>query len=139
MGLRLGALLLGALASSCALLERGPESYPSLVRASGLGVQELVVPDGPTAQAGDTVTVHYHGTLESGEVFDSTVERGQPVTFVLGAGQVPPGLDEGVQGMHLYGRRRLTAPIALMFPDGPPEGIPEGRPVRLDVELIALE
>ena len=139
MRTRLGALLLCVLGSSCALLQRGPESFAPVVRESGLVIQDLVVPEGRAAAAGDTATVHYHGTLANGQVFDSTVERGQPVTFVLGAGEVPPGLDQGVLGMHLFGRRRLTAPFELMFPEGAPPEIPTDQPLHIDVELIALE
>lgn len=136
----LAALLLCTLGSSCSLLSRGPESYPAVTLASGLTVQDLVVPEGPAAAPGDVVTIHYHGTLAGGEVFDSTVERGQPVTFVLGAGEVPPGLDEGVAGMHLFARRRLIAPPALMFPDGAPPGAIHGEgPLTVDIELIGIE
>ena len=134
----LGAVICLAL-SSCALLQRGPESFPPIQTASGLVVQDLVVPEGPVALEGSQVTIHYHGTLTTGEVFDSTVERGQPITFALGAGEAPPGLDEGVLGMHLYGRRRLVAPYELMFPTGGPPELPTDSPLTIDVELIGLE
>ena len=105
---------------------------------SGLTIQELVVPDGPVAQTGQLVKIHYHGTLPNDEVFDSSVDRGQPLSFTLGAGEVPPGLDQGVLGMHLYGRRRLIAPIELMFPDELPEELRGETRVYVELELLEL-
>ena len=138
--LRLAVPILVAFAlSSCALFERKPETFPSLPRESGLVVQEVVVPDGRKAAPGDRVTVHYHGTLPNGDVFDSTVERGQPLSFVLGSGEAPAGLDEGVTGMRLFGRRRILSPTELMFPAGAPPGIDEDVLLALELELLAIE
>src|SRR5436190_20256290 len=82
--------------------------------ASGLQYIDIGPGDGPTAQAGQTVRVHYTGWLESnGQKFDSSVDRGQPFTFKLGAGQVIKGWDEGVASMKVGGKRRLTIPPDL--------------------------
>ena len=106
---------------------------------SGLTIQELVVPDGPAVEIGQKVKVHFTGTLPTGEVFDSTVERGQPLSFVVGASEVPPGLDQGVLGMHLYGRRKLIAPIELMFPTGTPPELRDITRVHVVVEVLEIQ
>jgi len=113
-------------------------SYGPRMLDSGLTIQELVVPDGPAAAEGDEVKIHYHGTLPNNQVFDSSVERGQPLSFVIGSGQVPPGLDQGVRGMHLYGRRKLIAPIELIFPDGAPTEFAGTTRVDIVVELLEI-
>lgn len=135
----LAAAALCALLQGCALLRSGPAVYEPVRRASGLTVQELVVPDGPRALRGDVVTVHYHATLPDGSVLDSTVERGQPITFRLGAGEAPPVLDEGVVGMAQFGRRRLTCPPSLVFADDLPPDLPAETPLALEVELLDLQ
>ncbi len=115
-----------------------PNAYGPRMLDSGLTIQEIVVPDGPIAQVGDHVKIHYHGTLPDGLIFDSSVERGQPISFTLGVGEVPQGLDQGVLGMHLFGRRKLIAPIALMFPSGVPPHLDEVTRVDLVIELLEL-
>ncbi|MCZ7413401.1 MULTISPECIES: FKBP-type peptidyl-prolyl cis-trans isomerase [unclassified Streptomyces] len=72
--------------------------------------------DGPEAKAGDTVSVHYVGvSFSTGEEFDASWNRGKPLQFQLGIGQVIPGWDQGVQGMKVGGRRRLTIPPHLAY------------------------
>ena len=81
-----------------------------------LGIDDLVVGDGSEAVAGSKVSVHYVGVaFSTGEEFDASWNRGQPFTFKLGAGQVIPGWDQGVAGMKVGGRRRLTIPSALAY------------------------
>ena len=75
---------------------------------TGVKVQDLVVGQGATAETGDSITVHYVGTLENSKVFDSSIDRGTPFTFTLGAGQVIKGWDVGVAGMQVGGKRKLT-------------------------------
>ena len=65
---------------------------------------------GPEAKAGDSVTVHYTGTLEDGTKFDSSRDRGQPFSFPLGKGRVIKGWDVGVAGMKVGGQRKLVIP-----------------------------
>src|SRR5688572_5301866 len=83
---------------------------PSLCRA-----EDSVVGSGTPAAAGDTLTVHYIGTLENGQVFDNSYTRGEPFTFVLGAGRVIQGWDQGLVGMRVGGKRRLIIPPALAY------------------------
>jgi peptidylprolyl isomerase len=81
-----------------------------------LGIEDLVVGDGPEATRGQKVTVHYVGAaFRSGEEFDASWNRDQPFEFKLGQGQVIPGWDAGVQGMKVGGRRKLTIPSAMGY------------------------
>ncbi len=81
-----------------------------------LGIDDIVVGDGAEAVAGSRVSVHYVGVaFRSGEEFDASWNRGQPFSFALGRGQVIPGWDQGVQGMRVGGRRRLTIPSAMGY------------------------
>ena len=79
--------------------------------SSGLQYIDLTVGTGAMAEAGQTVSVHYTGWLENGKKFDSSVDRGQPFSFPLGAGRVIKGWDEGVKGMKVGGKRKLTIPL----------------------------
>ena len=104
---------------------------------SGLKYQDLKVGDGAVAENGMTVSVHYTGWLTDGTKFDSSVDRGQPFSFHLGAGQVIRGWDEGVRGMRVGGKRKLTIPPDLGYgaagtPGGP---IPPNATLVFDVEL----
>lgn len=108
--------------------------------ASGLMYQDLVVGDGDTAQSGDTVSVHYTGWLKDGTQFDSSVDRGTPFEFHLGAGQVIPGWDEGVAGMRVGGKRKLVIPPELGYGDRGAGGvIPGGATLVFDVELLEIK
>lgn len=83
---------------------------------SELQIVDEVVGEGPEAKAGDTVDVHYVGvSYDSGEEFDASYRRGQPLTFQLGAGMVIQGWDTGVQGMRVGGRRKLVIPPHLAY------------------------
>ncbi len=107
--------------------------------ASGLMYQDLVVGDGAVAQAGDTVSVHYTGWLKDGTKFDSSVDRGTPFEFPLGAGRVIPGWDEGVAGMRVGGQRKLVIPPELGYGDSGAGGvIPGGATLVFDVELLEI-
>ncbi|MFL5955090.1 MAG: FKBP-type peptidyl-prolyl cis-trans isomerase [Gaiellaceae bacterium] len=80
------------------------------------GIEDVVVGEGDEATAGKKVTVHYVGVaFRSGEEFDASWNRDQPFDFKLGKGQVIPGWDQGVQGMRVGGRRKLTIPSALAY------------------------
>ena len=81
--------------------------------ASGLEIEELVVGEGAAAAKGQSVTVHYTGWLTNGNKFDSSKDRQDPFTFGLGQSQVIRGWDEGVQGMKVGGKRKLTIPPEL--------------------------
>lgn len=87
----------------------------TITTASGLQMTDEVVGTGAEAVAGKKVSVHYTGTLENGKKFDSSLDRGQPFTFDLGAGQVIKGWDEGVAGMKVGGKRKLVIPANLGY------------------------
>ena len=81
-----------------------------------LEIDDLVVGHGDEATAGTKVSVHYVGVaFSTGEEFDASWNRGQPFEFKLGKGQVIPGWDQGVQGMKVGGRRKLTIPSAMAY------------------------
>lgn len=86
--------------------------------AADLEIKEIWEGDGPVAQAGQTVSVHYVGVaFSTGEEFDASWNRGTPLQFQLGAYQVIAGWDQGVQGMKVGGRRQLTIPAHLAYGD----------------------
>src|SRR6186713_1183566 len=88
-----------------------PKKENSMITtASGLKYLDIKVGDGKEAMAGNTVVVHYTGTLVDGKKFDSSVDRNQPFSFNLGRGQVIKGWDEGVAGMKEGGKRKLIIP-----------------------------
>ncbi|MFG2891638.1 FKBP-type peptidyl-prolyl cis-trans isomerase [Streptomyces sp. Pv4-95] len=90
--------------------------FPEGPAPTELEIVDLKEGDGPVAKAGDTVSVHYVGVaFSTGEEFDASWNRGTPLQFQLGAGQVIAGWDQGVQGMKVGGRRRLTIPSHLAY------------------------
>jgi FKBP-type peptidyl-prolyl cis-trans isomerase FkpA len=106
---------------------------------SGLQYEELYVGEGDTAQAGQTVTVHYTGWLTDGKKFDSSKDRNDPFQFSLGAGEVIRGWDEGVQGMQVGGVRKLTIPASLGYGARGAGGvIPPNATLVFEVELLAV-
>lgn len=108
--------------------------------ASGLSYTDLVVGTGAVPVSGKKVTVHYTGTLENGKKFDSSLDRGQPFVFRIGAGEVIPGWDEGVISMKVGGKRKLIVPSQLGYgPAGAGGVIPPNATLIFDVELLAAE
>jgi FKBP-type peptidyl-prolyl cis-trans isomerase len=104
-----------------------------------LQIEELQAGTGAVATTGTTVSVHYTGWLTTGEKFDSSVDRGKPFGFKLGAGQVIKGWDQGVAGMKVGGKRRLTIPSHLAYGDrGFPGAIPPGATLVFEVELLGV-
>jgi FKBP-type peptidyl-prolyl cis-trans isomerase len=107
---------------------------------SGLVYEDLVVGEGQVAEAGQTATVHYTGWLTDGTKFDSSLDRGDPFQFALGAGQVIRGWDEGVQGMRIGGKRKLTIPSDLGYGSRGAGGvIPPNATLVFEVELLGLK
>ncbi|WP_394840403.1 FKBP-type peptidyl-prolyl cis-trans isomerase [Pendulispora rubella] len=103
-------------------------------------IVDEVVGTGREAKSGDKVKVHYTGTLMNGKKFDSSRDRGDPFDFKLGAGQVIKGWDQGVAGMKVGGKRKLTIPYDLAYGEaGHPPDIPAKAALKFDVELIAVE
>jgi FKBP-type peptidyl-prolyl cis-trans isomerase len=104
-----------------------------------LEIEELTVGTGTEAKAGNTVDVHYTGWLTDGKKFDSSVDRGEPFSFKLGAGMVIRGWDLGVQGMKVGGKRKLTIPSDLAYGDrGYPGAIPPKATLVFEVELLKV-
>ena len=138
MTTRLLVLLLGLALTGCAWFRPDPPEYDSVKLPSGLVVRDLVVPEtGAEVASGDTVAVHYDLRLLDRSLVESSTDSGRPLRFTVGAGSVPPGLDEGVLGMRLFGRRRLTVPPALAFgEEGRPPRIPPGATLIFDLELM---
>lgn len=90
--------------------------FPEGDAPADLVVEDLIEGDGREARAGDTVRAHYVGVAHStGEEFDSSWNRGEPLAFRLGVGMVIPGWDKGIDGMKVGGRRKLTIPSHLAY------------------------
>jgi FKBP-type peptidyl-prolyl cis-trans isomerase len=101
--------------------------------------EDLVVGSGAEAVAGKTVSVHYTGKLTDGTKFDSSLDRGDPFSFRLGAGQVIKGWDQGVAGMKVGGKRMLTVPPELGYGErGFPGAIPPNSTLVFEVELLGV-
>lgn len=105
--------------------------------ADELKIKDLVVGDGQEASVDQKVSVHYTGWLMDGTKFDSSLDRNKPFEFTLGAGQVIPGWDQGVQGMRIGGKRELVIPSDLAYGARGAGGvIPPNATLRFEVELL---
>lgn len=111
----------------------------TITTPSGLQYLDVTIGNGDTAQAGQTVTVHYTGWLTDGSKFDSSKDRNDPFQFNLGAGEVIRGWDEGVQGMQVGGVRKLTIPASLGYgARGAGRDIPPNATLVFEVELLGV-
>jgi FKBP-type peptidyl-prolyl cis-trans isomerase len=108
--------------------------------ASGLEYIEVEAGSGTQAEAGKTVSVHYTGKFQDGRVFDSSIPRGEPITFKLGAGNVIKGWDEGIALMKVGGKAQLIIPPALAYGERGAGGvIPPNATLVFDVELVSVK
>ncbi len=108
--------------------------------ADGLQYWDLNKGNGALAVSGKTVRVHYTGWLATGKEFDSSLDRGEPIEFVLGAGRVIKGWDEGIAGMKVGGKRQLRIPPQLAYGQrGAGSVIPPNATLVFDVELVSVK
>lgn len=105
-----------------------------------LQIEDTLVGTGEQAQAGNTVSVHYKGTLLNGTVFDSSYNRGTPFSFTLGQNRVIQGWEQGVLGMKVGGKRKLVIPPDLAYgAAGVPGAIPPNAELVFEVELLDVK
>jgi len=120
-----------------ALLEKHSEGFQQT--ESGLRYKILSAGKGPKPSQGDRVSVHYEGSLLDGTMFDSSVQRGEPIEFLLGVGQVIPGWDEGIQLLRVGDKARLLIPSELAYGSRGAGGvIPPNAPLLFDVSLEGI-
>ena len=121
-----------------AMADQTNNSDNSKITESGLIITDLALGEGDQAQKGQTVTVNYTGTLENGEQFDTSIGRA-PFSFPLGAGRVIKGWDEGVVGMQVGGKRKLTIPPELGYGSrGAGNVIPPNATLIFEIELLKV-
>jgi FKBP-type peptidyl-prolyl cis-trans isomerase len=140
--LTFSAFVMLAGCTKCSQSKQEPGTPPVLKEEE---VKELRIVDvkegtGAVAQTGKTVTVHYTGTLFNGTKFDSSLDRNQPFSFPLGAGQVIPGWELGVAGMKVGGKRKLYIPPNLGYGERGAGGvIPPNAVLVFDIELLNVQ
>ena len=132
--------------SSTTMPQAPTSTYPSVATDSavqtfenGLQIQDITIGTGPEVKSGDTISIHYKGTLQDGTKFDSSYDRGQPFETQIGVGKVIQGWDEGVIGMKAGGKRTLTIPPDLGYGAQQVGNIPPNSTLLFEVELIAVK
>lgn len=121
--------------------DKKKEEEKVITTKSGLKYVEQKVGAGKEAKAGDTVAVHYTGTLTNGKKFDSSFDHKppEPIVFTLGAGQVIKGWDEGIAGLKVGGKRKLIIPPDLAYGDKEKGPIPANSTLIFEVELVKVK
>lgn len=136
--------LAGLIASGCGSKPDKDAAHRRAVELSAsvttLNIEDVKVGTGAAAAPGRRVTVHYVGTLMEGTKVDSSRDRNDPIIFVLGDGEVIPGWEEGIKGMHVGGIRRLTIPSSMAYgPRGSHGVIPPNAALKFEIELLRVE
>ncbi len=107
--------------------------------ATKFSFEDIKVGEGTEVHSGDHITIHYLGTLENGQKFDSSYDRGQPFKTRIGVGEVIAGWDMGVMGMKVGGQRKLVIPSALGYGERSVGSIPADSTLIFNVELVSIE
>ncbi len=103
-------------------------------------IEDIKEGTGTAVKIGDTAVVHYRGTLQDGKEFDSSYNRNEPISVTLGTGQVIKGWEEGIPGMKVGGKRKLTIPPSLGYGEqGSPPTIPPNATLIFEVELVSIK
>lgn len=125
---------------SCKCSSDKKENASSNEEAAKVSFQDRVVGTGATAIGAKKVTLHYVGTLSDGKVFDSSRDRKEPVTFILGTGRVIEGMEKGLIGMRVGGQRHIVVPPNLAYKNQNVGGlIPPDSTLLFDVELLDVQ
>lgn len=110
-----------------------------MTKTNSLIVEDIVVGNGPEVKSGDNILIHYLGTLENGNKFDSSYDRKEPFEVQIGVGYVIKGWDQGVVGMKVGGKRKLTIPPELGYGSREIPGvIPANSTLIFEVELVEI-
>ena len=136
----LGLSALALVAAACDDEDSKTKQGDVVTTPSGLQYEDIKVGDGVQPKAGQTVIVHYTGTLEDGTKFDSSLDHGQPFKFKIGVGRVIKGWDEGVMTMKVGGKRKLVIPPQLGYGARGAGGvIPPNATLVFEVELLDVQ
>lgn len=123
--------------------QSSPTPIPTIVSTKtledGLKIEDEKIGEGKEVVSGDTIVIHYLGTLANGQKFDSSYDRGQPFETQIGVGAVIKGWDEGVIGMKVGGKRRLTIPSELGYGSQGAGPIPPNSTLIFNVELVGIK
>ncbi len=134
---RMGQAAAGEKAEGAEFLKQEAAKAGAVTKDSGLIITEITAGAGASPGPTDKVTVHYHGTLRDGEVFDSSVDRGEPASFPLN--RVVKCWTEGLQLMKVGGKSRLVCPSDIAYGDQGRSGIPPGATLVFEIELISID
>ena len=142
--LRIGAIILVVVIAVSAIAyvinRRSTQAGSEVTTASGLKIQDLKVGDGASPKPGQTITVHYVGSLEDGTEFNNSYKTGAPIDFEIGVARVIKGWDEGLMTMKIGGKRKLFIPSNLAYgAQGRPPTIPPNSNLVFEVELLGVK